>query len=121
VSVPFFVGKKNNKACFYLFSFFSTDPFPPVFKSCPTDIYGDEDLVVSWDEPSVYDNVDIYNTEVNGDSIRNQKDVPLGTYAVTYTVWDYDMNQAACSFLVRIVEQSKMINISISVVPFYIK
>ncbi|XP_060576946.1 uncharacterized protein LOC132734260 [Ruditapes philippinarum] len=82
------------------------DPFPPVFKSCPTDIYGDEDLVVSWDEPSVYDNVDIYNTEVNGDSIRNQKDVPLGTYAVTYTVWDYDMNQAACSFLVRIVEQS---------------
>lgn len=87
--------------------FLLTDPFPPVFKTCPADIYGDQDFVVSWDEPSVTDNVDIYTEKVNGDFIRNRKYLPLGTYAVSYTVWDYDMNQAICAFLVRIVEHSK--------------
>ncbi|XP_045164498.2 uncharacterized protein LOC123528668 [Mercenaria mercenaria] len=80
------------------------DPFPPEFKSCPADVYADENDVISWDEPVISDNVDVYNIRVGGDYIRNRY-MAVGTYPISYTVWDYDMNQAICAFLVHIVQE----------------
>lgn len=82
------------------------DPYPPRFTSCPAEIYALQDENITWQDPEVADNVGIYRIKANGDEIRDRV-LQVGTYQVSYTVWDFDQNQAICAFLVRVFDRGK--------------
>jgi len=81
-----------------------TDPTPPTFSGCPTDITMSTDAnvcsaVVTWTPPVDNDNCTgavVTNTHNSGDSF------PVGTTSVLYTVTDVSNNTATCGFDVTI-------------------
>ncbi|WAR25902.1 hypothetical protein MAR_011606 [Mya arenaria] len=81
------------------------DPHPPVFTSCPAEIYALNTEMITWQDPDVTDNVGIARTVSDGSEIRDQV-LGVGAYPVSYIVWDYDENQAICAFLVRVFDEN---------------
>lgn len=77
-----------------------------MFTSCPAEIYALQEEKITWQDPEVADNVGIYRIKADGDEIRDRV-LPVGAYPVSYTVWDYDHNQAICAFLVRVFDKSE--------------
>jgi len=75
-----------------------------VFTSCPAEIYAIKEENITWTDPEVSDNVGIHRIKADGDQIRNRL-LSVGAYAVSYTVWDFDQNQAICAFLVRVFDK----------------
>ncbi|XP_071954820.1 adhesion G-protein coupled receptor G7-like [Antedon mediterranea] len=82
------------------------DLTPPVFTSCPNDIYiptpSSEDVhPVTWEEPKVTDNDGIAVKTINSTHISGE-DFFVWIEQVSYTVEDYSGNKAVCSFMVEI-------------------
>ncbi|XP_053376841.1 sushi, von Willebrand factor type A, EGF and pentraxin domain-containing protein 1-like [Mercenaria mercenaria] len=79
-----------------------SDRVPPVFVSCPSDIYAAEGEEVSWKEPRVVDNFAIRSLKSNYDSHTT---FPVGLTMVVYTATDYDNNKAFCSFNIFVTQK----------------
>lgn len=77
------------------------DFIPPVFKTCPTNIYAKSNEKICWVEPKVSDNVGVLRMQVDGDEVLGQT-LAEGAYRVSYTAFDFDQNQAICTFLIMV-------------------
>ena len=78
-----------------------TDPYSPVFTSCPMEIFAFDDEEIDWSDPVAKDNVGVFNIQADGDEVRHQV-LQSGTYIVSYTVRDFDQNQAICAFAIHV-------------------
>ncbi|XP_060067673.1 uncharacterized protein LOC132547885 [Ylistrum balloti] len=79
------------------------DITPPIFISCPADIYIRQGETVSWNKPKAADNVGIKQLNLYNSNIKNNSmDVGPGVYFLHYTAIDWQDNMAFCRFKVNV-------------------
>ncbi|KAL4225840.1 calcium ion binding [Mactra antiquata] len=86
------------------FSVVVRDVTPPVFTSCPGNIFVFDDEPVEWVEPGYFDNVGVAGSKKTGYG-ENGDVFPVGEYYIKYYAWDYDRNTAECVFKVFVVDR----------------
>lgn len=81
---------------------------PPVFKSCPANVYAFTDEPAVWSSPVVVDNVGVKAVSLDKNGFRNGSvfSVP-GIYLLYYHAVDWQDNHQKCSFSVYAVNRGK--------------
>ncbi|XP_035673138.1 sushi repeat-containing protein SRPX2-like [Branchiostoma floridae] len=87
------------------------DVQPPVFTSCPSDVYrepaaGLGTVLVNWDKPTVIDNTAV-SIAVSPNGTEPPTVFSVGTHIITYTATDSAGLTATCSFMVNIRDNEK--------------
>ena len=77
------------------------------------EIFALDNEEIDWSDPVAMDNIGISRIQAEGDEVRN-KVLKVGTYTVSYTVWDYDQNQAICAFAIHVLNKGNPLTFCIS-------
>lgn len=85
-----------------------SDVHPPRFISCPSNIEVFTKEIVTWDKPTIGDNVGINSIDFLG-SQHNNTFFLSGSFLLGYIARDYEGNVAVCQFTVSVWEEGTIV------------